>query len=104
MNACVHRNYSIAGSKIRLFLFDDRLECHSPGRLPNTITLDKLRVGVSYASNPVIVKFMDNLRYIDRLGRGFPLLYREAKRLGGELQVDEIGDVLRVVLKLNRSS
>jgi ATP-dependent DNA helicase RecG len=100
VNACVHRNYSIAGSKIRLFLFADRLECHSPGRLPNTITLDKLRIGVSYASNPVIVKFMDNLRYIDRLGRGFPLLYKEAKRLGHELQVDEVGDVLRVVLKL----
>jgi ATP-dependent DNA helicase RecG len=100
VNACVHRNYSIAGSKIRLFLFADRLECHSPGRLPNTITLDKLRIGVSYASNPVIVKFMDNLRYIDRLGRGFPLLYKEAKRLGHELQVDEVGDVLRVVLRL----
>jgi ATP-dependent DNA helicase RecG len=102
VNACVHRNYSIAGSKIRLFLFDDRIECHSPGRLPNTITLDKLRFGVSYASNPIIIKFMDNLRYIDRLGRGFPLLYREAKRLGSELEVDEIGDVLRIVLRLSR--
>jgi predicted HTH transcriptional regulator len=102
VNACVHRNYSIAGSKIRLFLFDDRIECHSPGRLPNTITLNKLRFGVSYASNPVIIKFMDNLRYIDRLGHGFPLLYREAKRLGSELEVDGIGDVLRIVLRLSR--
>jgi len=100
VNACVHRNYSIAGAKIRLFLFNNRIECHSPGRLPNTVTLDKLRFGVSYASNPIIVKFMDNLRYIDRLGRGFPLLYREAQRLGSELQVDELGDVLRIILKL----
>jgi ATP-dependent DNA helicase RecG len=34
VNACVHRNYSISGSKIRIFLFDDRIEFLSPGRFP----------------------------------------------------------------------
>ena len=34
-NAVVHRNYAIVGSRIRLFLFEDRLEIISPGRLPN---------------------------------------------------------------------
>ncbi len=99
VNACVHRNYSIAGSMIRVFIFEDRIECRSPGRLPNTITLEKLRAGVSYASNPVIVKFMDNMAYIDRLGRGFPTLYQEAKRLGHELLVQELGEELNVTLR-----
>jgi ATP-dependent DNA helicase RecG len=68
VNACVHRNYAITGSQIRICMFDNRIECISPGRLPNTVTVEKLRSGVSYATNPVLVKFMDNLRYIDRLG------------------------------------
>ncbi|WPL16232.1 hypothetical protein Thiowin_01185 [Thiorhodovibrio winogradskyi] len=38
VNACVHRNYAIHGSRIRVFLFSDRIEFISPGRLPNTLT------------------------------------------------------------------
>ena len=100
VNACVHRNYAIAGSRIRIFMFDDRIECISPGRLPNTVTVAKLRSGVSYASNPVLLKFMDNLRYIDRLGRGFPMIYREMQQIGKEVNVYELGEELRVVLPL----
>lgn len=81
-------------------MFDDRIECISPGRLPNTVTVAKLRSGVSYASNPVLLKFMDNLRYIDRLGRGFPMIYREMQQIGKEVNVYELGEELRVVLPL----
>ncbi|MEI6708287.1 MAG: ATP-binding protein [Methylococcales bacterium] len=100
VNACVHRNYSISGSRIRIFMFTDRLEFISPGRLPNTVTIDKLRSGVSYSSNPVLVKFMDNLRYMDRLGRGFPMIYREMQQLNKAMSVRELGEELRVVLSL----
>ena len=100
VNACVHRNYAITGSRIRIFMYDNRLECISPGRLPNTVTVEKLRSGVSYASNPVLLKFMDNLRYIDRLGRGFPMIFSEMKRLGKTVEVYEFGEELRVVLPL----
>lgn len=44
VNAVAHRDYSIHGSKIRLFIFDDRLELYSPGTLPNTVTIDSLRL------------------------------------------------------------
>ncbi|HLA34286.1 MAG TPA: ATP-binding protein [Rhodocyclaceae bacterium] len=98
VNACVHRNYSIAGSRIRILMYDDRLEFISPGRLPNTVTVEKLRSGVSYSLNPVIVKFMDNLRYMDRLGRGFPMIYREMEKLGLSVSVRELGEELRVTL------
>jgi ATP-dependent DNA helicase RecG len=100
VNACVHRNYAISGSQIRFFMFDDRIECSSPGRLPNTVTIEKLRSGVSYTTNPVLVKFMDNLRYMDRIGRGFPMIYREMQRLGHEVVVQELGEELRVTLPL----
>ena len=101
VNACVHRNYSITGSQIRIFMFNDRIEFSSPGRLPNTVTIEKLRAGVSYAINPVLVKFMDNLRYMDRLGRGFPMIYREMNRMGHDVIVQELGEELRVTLPLS---
>ena len=100
VNACVHRNYAITGSRIRIFMYHDRIECISPGRLPNTVTVEKLRSGVSYASNPILLKFMDNLRYIDRLGRGFPMIFREMQQLGKAVDVYEFGEELRVVIPL----
>lgn len=99
VNACVHRDYSISGSKIRVFMFADRLEFISPGRLPNTVTIEKLKAGVSYARNPVIVKFMENLRYIDRLGRGLPMVWREMQKLGGSVEFKELGDEFKVTLR-----
>ena len=99
-NACVHRNYSIKGSAIRIFLFNNRLEIMSPGRLPNTITVDKLRYGVSYSVNQVIVKFMENLRYIDKLGRGLPMVYNEATKNNKKVKFEEIGEEFKVSLEL----
>ena len=42
VNAVAHRDYSIHGSKIRLRLFQDRLELYSPGGIPNTMSLASL--------------------------------------------------------------
>jgi ATP-dependent DNA helicase RecG len=100
VNAVCHRNYSIIGSKIRVFMFSDRLEVISPGRLPNTVTIEKLTSGVSYSVNPVIVKFMENLNYVDKLGRGLPMVYAEAKKLGKTVKFEEIGEEFKVSLEL----
>ena len=84
VNTLVHRNYSISGSKIRIFMFEDRVEFHSPGRLPNTVTIEKMKIGISYARNPFLVKYMENLRYIDQLGRGIPMIMKSMKELGAK--------------------
>jgi len=101
VNACVHRNYAISGSRIRVFVFTDRLEVRSPGRLPNTVTIEKLSSGVSYSTNPVIVKFMENLRYIDKLGRGLPMVWLAAQRLGRQIVFEEVGEEFVVTLSLS---
>ncbi|HIE00220.1 MAG TPA: transcriptional regulator [Thiotrichaceae bacterium] len=100
VNACVHRNYSITGSQIRVFLFEDRIEFISPGRLPNTVTVEKLIVGTSYARNPLLVRFMENLGYMDKLGRGLPMVYREAKMLGRNIEFIDEGEAFRVILEI----
>lgn len=93
VNTLVHRNYSIIGSKIRIFMFEDRVEFHSPGRLPNTVTIEKMKIGISYARNPFLVKYMENLRYIDQLGRGIPMILKSMKATGAkEPQLKELGE------------
>jgi predicted HTH transcriptional regulator len=69
VNAVAHRDYSISGSKIRLFLFDDRLELMSPGELPNTITLETLPYR-QFTRNQLLVSFLAKLRS-QRTGRAF---------------------------------
>jgi len=101
VNALVHRNYGIWGSKIRIFMFEDRIEFRSPGRLPNTVSVEKMKVGVSYARNPFLVKYMENLRYIDQLGRGIPMILSAMKKMGAkEPLLMEQGD--EFVLRLYR--
>ena len=100
VNACVHRNYSIIGSQIRVFLFSDRIEFISPGRLPNTVTISKLTTGTSFARNPLLVRLMENLGYMDKLGRGLPMVYQEARKLGKSLEFQDEGEEFRVILGL----
>lgn len=99
VNAVAHRNYSISGSRIRILIFDDRLEVRSPGRLPNTITLENIRYGVSFIRNQFIVRLLSQHRYIDVLGRGIPMMIRLSKDYcGREPKFEEVGQEFRVTL------
>ena len=104
VNACVHRNYSVVGSRIRVFLFRDRIEFMSPGRLPNTVSIDKLTVGTSFSRNPLLVRLMENLGYMDKLGRGLPMVYQEAVRRGRQLFFKDEGEEFKVILELPTSN
>jgi predicted HTH transcriptional regulator len=42
VNAVAHRDYSLHNQRIRLFLLRDRLESHSPGGLPSTLSLESM--------------------------------------------------------------
>ena len=42
VNAVAHRDYAVRGSRIRLSVFEDRLEIQSPGALPNNLTVDDM--------------------------------------------------------------
>jgi len=100
VNAVVHRNYSITGAQIRLLLFADRCAFISPGKLPNTVRIEKLAVGTSFARNPLLLRLMENLGYVGRLGRGLPMVVREAVKLGLAVQFEEARGAFRVVLPL----
>ena len=83
VNSVAHRDYSIAGRQIRLFVFDDRVEVHSPGRLPNTITLETIRYGVHYERNPRLCAVLSHLGYMREIGTGIPKMIRLTRQLAG---------------------
>ena len=69
VNALVHRDYSLS-APIRILMFDDRLEIHSPGNLPNTVTVENIKAGIHVERNPIILSFMAKLGLMTRLGTG----------------------------------
>jgi len=82
-NAVAHRDYTILGTKVRVYLFVDRIEIRSPGSLPNTVTIEKMEVGgVSVARNPFIVNYLVEFQYVERLGRGVLSILQNMERLG----------------------
>ena len=70
VNALVHRDYSIAGADVSLIIYADRLEVESPGRLPNTVTVEKMKAGSRYARNQTLVGVMRDYSYMDARGMG----------------------------------
>ena len=54
-----------------MYVFRDRLEISSPGRLQNTLNLEKILTGNSAPRNQFLLKYLDNMQYMDSLGRGF---------------------------------
>lgn len=69
VNAVAHRDYSIHGDGIRLYIFKDRMEITSPGRLPGPVTVANIK-DERFSRNPALVQVLADLRYIERLGYG----------------------------------
>ena len=91
VNAVAHRDYSMAGARIRLHLFGDRIELHVPGALANSLTLDSLHLRQS-SRNPLIVSMLarcpapaglGSSYLMDRRGAGLPTIRSETRSLSG---------------------
>lgn len=98
VNAVAHRDYSLSGSQIRVFMFRDRVEVRSPGRLPNAVTLENIRLGVHAERNRAIATLLTQLGYMSAIGTGVPrLIIRLSRALSGrEPEFALVGEELRV--------
>ena len=94
VNAVAHRDYSIYGSKIRLFQFADRLEIYSPGALPNSLTVDSLPL--RQATRNELITFLlsrtpvrgvpgtgRHQYFMERRGEGVPIILEESRKISG---------------------
>ena len=70
VNALIHRDYSIAGTDILLSIFSSKLEIQSPGRLPNTVTVEGIKSGKRYSRNQTLANVMRDYKYVESLGMG----------------------------------
>jgi len=111
VNAVAHRDYSVHGSKIRLFVFDDRLEMYSPGPLPNTVTIESIALRQStrnelvttlLAKCPVEDPSGDVGRrfYMEKRGDGVPIIMEESRRLSGRDPVYRLIDDAELLLTI----
>ena len=50
VNSLVHRSLNMK-APVRIFIFDNRIEIHSPGALPNGLTIDDIKAGTSMPRN-----------------------------------------------------
>ena len=109
VNAVAHRDYSMAGARVRLHLFGDRLELYVPGALANTLTPESLHLRQSNR-NELIVSLLARCvapsgvgctRLMDRRGDGVPIIRRECRKLSGRLPEYSLIDEseLRLVIR-----
>ena len=95
VNAVVHRDYAIQGSRIRISMFVDRLEINSPGSLPNNLTIDSMDVRQS-TRNEALASMLGRISvgdiqgsgerqfFMERRGDGVPTILRETRDLSGK--------------------
>jgi len=82
-------------------MFPGRIVVVTPGRLVNSVTIEKMKTGISIPRNPLIIKYMQNFRYSDQLGRGIPMVVRKVKEMPGfEIEFMEKEDQFLVILYL----
>ena len=111
VNAVVHRDYSKTGSKIRLFMFADRLELYSPGALANTLTVDDLPYNQA-TRNELLARLLSEItldddmgkqvvrqHFLERRGEGVGIILNESETLSGKMPVYELfGEELRLTI------
>jgi ATP-dependent DNA helicase RecG len=100
VNAVAHRDYSITVTDIELSLYSDRLEVISPGRLPNTVTVDKMRMGYRAARNELIKDILRDYRYVEARGMGVRRHIIEGMRRHNGTEPDLIEEESRFIVRL----
>ena len=84
VNAVAHRDYSLNGASVEIWMFDDRIEVRSPGLPPAPVTLEQLRQQkrVHFSRNPLMVRVLADLGYLNDMGEGIPRMFQEMEHYG----------------------
>ncbi|MHB0875041.1 MAG: RNA-binding domain-containing protein [Anaerolineae bacterium] len=83
VNALAHRDYTIA-APVRVFVYDDRVEIRTPGDLPNTVTIEAMKLGaVHVLRNPSIYLLLDRLGMVTGIGSGVYRMVRLVREAVG---------------------
>ncbi|MDR0622648.1 MAG: putative DNA binding domain-containing protein [Deltaproteobacteria bacterium] len=97
-NALVHRDYFIS-APVLVFIFRDRVEIISPGHLPNNLTVENIKSGISNIRNPVIASIAFEGHLIPYQGIGSGILRALSKYPDIDFIDDRKGNTFKVVIK-----
>jgi len=94
-NALIHRDY-FKNSPVRILVFDNRIEIISPGKLPNSLTIDDIKFGNPVIRNNQLVAFGSHTLPFSGLGSGIKRAISEQPDI--ELFNDKEGEQFRVII------
>ena len=94
-NALVHRDYS-KNSPVRVMIFDDRIEITSPGSLPNSLTIENVKMGNAVVRNNLLVSYCSKLMNYRGFGSGITRALEAQPNI--ELINDSEGEQFRVLI------
>jgi ATP-dependent DNA helicase RecG len=98
VNALVHRTYTTRGD-IFINIYPDRMEIHSPGRLPYGVTPQNI-LSQSVRRNEHLSKIFYDLGLMEKEGSGFDLIYANLLGTGKPLPiVKDSADRVTVIVK-----
>jgi ATP-dependent DNA helicase RecG len=100
VNAVAHRDYTITVADIELSIYADRLEIISPGRLPNTVTVNKMRAGYRASRNELVKEVLRDYRYIEATGLGVPRKIIAGMRAHNGTEPDLVEEDDRFIVRL----
>lgn len=103
VNAVAHRDYSLTAMDIEFSIFVDRVEIISPGRLPNGVSTDSMRLGSRATRNELIKETLRDYRFVDARGLGVPKKLISAMRAFNGTEAALIEEESRFIVRLTRS-
>jgi ATP-dependent DNA helicase RecG len=96
VNALIHRDYFIRDS-IKIFVFDDRIEIRSPGKLPNNLTEAQIRAGIRRSRNTILASLAPDVLPYRGIGSGILRSLKAWPHI--EFVNDKEGEEFRVVIR-----
>ncbi len=72
VNAAAHRDYLLSATNCEVSVFENRIEITSPGRPPNQITPERMRVGCRASRNQILKDVLRDYGYMEHIGMGIP--------------------------------
>lgn len=97
MNALVHREYSISASTL-IGIYDDRMEFTSVGGLPNGISEEDMRLGISVCRNQNLANIFYRLQLIEAYGTGIPKIFHAYEKETVKPSIKTSPNAFKVIL------
>lgn len=94
-NALLHRDY-FKNAPIRLMVFDNRIEIVSPGKLPNSLTVEELKYSNPIPRNNLLIAYAKDSMLFRGFGTGISRAYAEQPNI--ELINDIEGEQFKVII------